>query len=373
MLVDTKVPHLSRIYDYAVPDRLSGLVEVGCRVRVPFGGQTVTGFVVADTASEDFAGDASALKSVVSSVPVFTPEVRALCAAVADHYAGTLADVVRFAVPPRVVAVEQGWTAERVIRPAPEWVGWRAASDSFADLATAGGAGRAAWVCPPAFAWQQEIIGLVTRAAAAGYGVIVVVPDGRDVRSLADPLQAWDSDAVAVLRTDEGAHERYDQFLKVLSGRGRVVVGTRASRIRPGGEPGIVRCLGRRRSGVGRAAGPLLPRPRSTGTTQLSVGRGVAHGGVTPAAPTCSNSSSATGCTEIDESTAYSRMHAPACARPAMCVWSPSDQVRRFPAMAVKGLRDALGGGPGAGVGDATGQVERTACAGCGELASAPM
>jgi len=49
--VEARVGSISGLFDYAVPDDLTGVIEVGHRVRVPFGRRTVTGFVYAlDTA-----------------------------------------------------------------------------------------------------------------------------------------------------------------------------------------------------------------------------------------------------------------------------------------------------------------------------------
>src|SRR5438132_1185993 len=45
--VDARVGSHSGLFDYAVPHELIGLIEVGHRVRVPFGKRSVTGFVYA--------------------------------------------------------------------------------------------------------------------------------------------------------------------------------------------------------------------------------------------------------------------------------------------------------------------------------------
>jgi primosomal protein N' (replication factor Y) len=45
--VDARVGSQSGLFDYAVPSELIGLIEVGHRVRVPFGKRSVTGFVYA--------------------------------------------------------------------------------------------------------------------------------------------------------------------------------------------------------------------------------------------------------------------------------------------------------------------------------------
>ena len=45
--VEARVGSISGLFDYAVPDDLTSVIEVGHRVRVPFGKRTVTGFVYA--------------------------------------------------------------------------------------------------------------------------------------------------------------------------------------------------------------------------------------------------------------------------------------------------------------------------------------
>src|SRR5438093_13319222 len=45
--VEARVGSISGLFDYAVRDDLTSVIEVGHRVRVPFGKRTVTGFVYA--------------------------------------------------------------------------------------------------------------------------------------------------------------------------------------------------------------------------------------------------------------------------------------------------------------------------------------
>ena len=76
------------------------------RVRVRFAGRLVDGFLLERVADTDHAGRLAWVDKVVSPEPVLTAEVAALCRAVADRYAGVLADVLRLAVPPRHARVE---------------------------------------------------------------------------------------------------------------------------------------------------------------------------------------------------------------------------------------------------------------------------
>ena len=104
--VDIPLAHLDRPFDYLVPERLAGSAVPGCRVRVRFSGQLVDGFVLARADASDHPGRLSYLDRVVSPEPVLTPEIAGLARAVADRYAGTLADVLRLAIPPRHAGTE---------------------------------------------------------------------------------------------------------------------------------------------------------------------------------------------------------------------------------------------------------------------------
>ncbi len=104
--VDVSLPHLDRLFDYLVPADLDESAVPGCRVRVRFAGQLVDGFLVERADRSDHPGRLAFLERVTSSEPVLTPEIAALAREVADRYAGTLADVLRLAIPPRHARTE---------------------------------------------------------------------------------------------------------------------------------------------------------------------------------------------------------------------------------------------------------------------------
>ncbi len=99
----TPVPHLDRVFDYEVPEKLAAAARPGVRVRVRLAGRLLDGFVLERVETSD--RELQPLSSVHGPV-VLTPEIADLCRAVADRYAGTLADVLRFAIPPRHARVE---------------------------------------------------------------------------------------------------------------------------------------------------------------------------------------------------------------------------------------------------------------------------
>ncbi len=104
--VDVPLPHLDRLFDYAVPASMDAEARAGCRVRVRFSGRLVDGFVVERRADSEHVGTLARLARATSPEPVLAPEVLELARQVADHYGGVLADVLRLAVPPRHAAAE---------------------------------------------------------------------------------------------------------------------------------------------------------------------------------------------------------------------------------------------------------------------------
>ncbi|MFI2102350.1 primosomal protein N' [Isoptericola sp. NPDC019693] len=107
VVLDLQPAHLDRPYDYLVPAPMADDARPGVRVRARFGPQEVAGYVVERRETSDHDGRLVPLKRVVSADPVLSQQVLRLARAVADRYAGTLADVLRLAVPPRHARVEK--------------------------------------------------------------------------------------------------------------------------------------------------------------------------------------------------------------------------------------------------------------------------
>ena len=105
--VDISLAHLDRPFDYLVPASLDEAAVPGCRVRVRFAGQLVDGYLLERTQTSEHQGKLARLERVTSPEPVLTPEIFDLARAVADRYAGTLADVLRLAIPPRHATAER--------------------------------------------------------------------------------------------------------------------------------------------------------------------------------------------------------------------------------------------------------------------------
>ncbi|MFD5271187.1 primosomal protein N' [Streptomyces sp. NPDC058335] len=257
VLVDKGVLHLDRYFDYAVPAELDADAQPGVRVRVRFGagrgrvregrregGGLIDGFLVERLAESDYAGPLAALAQVVSPEPVLSPELLGLARAVADRYAGSLADVLQLAVPPRSARAEQRPSPAPLPPPeAPQPGSWGRYQHggAFLDALASGGAPRAVWNALPGPGWSEELARAVAATLASGRGALVVVPDGRAAARVDGALTALLGEGRhALLTADAGPEKRYREWLAVRRGSVRAVVGTRAAMFAPVRDLGLV-------------------------------------------------------------------------------------------------------------------------------------
>ncbi len=249
--VDVWLPHLDRLFDYQVPASMDADAQPGVRVRVRFAGRLVDGFLIERADHTEVTGRLASLNRVVSPEVVMTPHQVGLIREVADHYAGTFADVARLAVPPRHAATEK---AERRAWPVPTPGDGAAGPLSdvpggagFLEALTRGDAPRAFWQVPPALGpgpcarWIAGIVQAVEATLRGGRGAAVVVPDLRDVKAMVSALQeALGGRCVAVLHSGLGPAARYRNYLAVVRGEARVVVGTRPAAFAPVRDLGLM-------------------------------------------------------------------------------------------------------------------------------------
>jgi primosomal protein N' (replication factor Y) (superfamily II helicase) len=134
--VDVSLPHLDRPFDYLVPEKLSAQAVPGCRVRVRFAGRLTDGYLLQRADASEHEGKLAFLERVVSPEPVLTAEIFGLARAVADRYGGTLADVLRLAIPPRHAAAEKAPADSAAAEPV---AGGGVAADAGADEAPVSG------------------------------------------------------------------------------------------------------------------------------------------------------------------------------------------------------------------------------------------
>ncbi|MCG2797932.1 MAG: primosomal protein N' [Cellulomonas sp.] len=274
--VDVQPAHLDRVFEYLVPVQLDEVAVPGVRVKVRFAGKDTDGWLLERTGTADHEGRLLPLRRVVSAEQVLTPSVARLARAVADRYAGTLADVLRLAVPPRHARVEaelalpatadalppteaaaptSGSAPDGHSPAEPSTSPWRRyrGGEALRRHLRDGGGPRAVWTALPGDVgqeWPDALADAVVATLSGGRGALVVLPDARDVARLAAALTAAEvpphrpggPPGFVTLTADAGPAVRYRAFLAVSRGTARVVIGTRAAAFAPVADLGLVVC-----------------------------------------------------------------------------------------------------------------------------------
>lgn len=231
--VDIPLPHLDRTFDYLVEESQSADAQPGCRVRVRFAGQLVDGYVLERVERTEHEGRLAFLDRAVSAEVVLTTEIAALARAVADRWAGTFADVVRLAVPPRHARAE----GEDAATSAPsstasnrrELLAVLDGGPEIYDALAAGNSPRAVVAMPPGH-WPALLAALTAATLSSGRGVVIAAPDHRDVTRVDNALTTQLGVGQHVtLSADLGPAERYRRFLQLSRGTVRCAVGTRSA------------------------------------------------------------------------------------------------------------------------------------------------
>ncbi|MBT8224246.1 MAG: primosome assembly protein PriA, partial [Dactylosporangium sp.] len=251
MNVDVPLAHLDRLFDYLVPARYERTAGVGCRVRVRFAGQLVDGFILDRVESSTHQGKLHFLERVVSPEPVLSPEIATLAREVADRYAGTLADVLRLAIPPRHARVEKAArppapaavdpAAAPIVDAVPGWGRYRFGAALIRALRD-GRAPRAVWSALPGEDWPARLAEAAAATHAGGRGTVLVVADARDLDRLDVAVTAvlGSHDHHVALSAALGPAERYRRFLAASRGGASIVLGTRATVFAPVRDIGLV-------------------------------------------------------------------------------------------------------------------------------------
>jgi primosomal protein N' (replication factor Y) len=282
VLLESSLPHLDRPFDYSVPASLDAAAQPGVRVKVKFNGQELSGYLVDRVAESDAGHTLVPLHKVVSAVPVLTPAILELAGRVAAGYAGTVSDVLRVAVPPRMAKLEKEFAPDGRLDPAlfaavtapetapehaaaarlesaaaqkaaprpvpPPGVGWSAYRNgpAFLQHLSAGESPRAVLSALQGFGragWPHLVAEAVAAVRLSGRGAVVVVPDYRDLdRVEAALLELLPADDIARLTADDGQTPRYRSFLRVLGGAAGVAIGTRSAAYAPVHQLGLVVC-----------------------------------------------------------------------------------------------------------------------------------
>ncbi len=252
--VDSPLPQLDRLFDYAIPDGLADQVVPGVRVRVPLrsAGRIADAYVVEVTDGGSYDGALSAIEAVTSPIPVLAPEVWMLARRAADRAAGSASDILRLAVPGRQVRVEKAYLADAHSGPLPvaiappiDHYGPGVIEKAIAErhrLAVEA-VPRVTQLADDSWVgtWALTLAQAAAVTVAAGESAIVVVPDYRDQDQLQAALSTiLPPESVVRLDARQSNPDRYRGFLRCLGSDPLVIVGNRSAVYAPARNLGLI-------------------------------------------------------------------------------------------------------------------------------------
>lgn len=109
---------LRREFDYAIPPEFAGRIEIGSRVKVPFGPRQVLGIVTALPEESTHTNLRSISKVIGQQSPV-TPKVLQLARWIADYYCCPVEIALKSVLPDAVRKEESGWRERLYVRLVP--------------------------------------------------------------------------------------------------------------------------------------------------------------------------------------------------------------------------------------------------------------
>jgi len=214
--VDTGLSHLEPTYDYLVPQSLDADVSVGVKVLVDFSGRKVDGFVI-ERIDSSSVGNLKFIEKVTSPVPLLTAEVMELVTAVARRWGSIPSEILTAAIPPRVMAAEKGFIRESAAQ--------------LQDRSRSKNPSHSYYLFTPGENPIETIASWAVSRLSKG-GVLVVLPELREVLALAEELSNLNAD-FEVLDGSLPRSTRYESFLKVATGEAKLVIGTRSAIFSP--------------------------------------------------------------------------------------------------------------------------------------------
>ncbi|WP_230006602.1 primosomal protein N', partial [Microbacterium sp. Bi128] len=253
--LDSPVPQLDRLFDYAVPHPLVSEVAPGVRVKVPLrsAGRMMDAFVVEVVPDDGSERPLSSVEAVVSPMAVLPERLYTLARRVADRAAGSVSDILRLAVPKRMVRAEKAWLAAPAptvpVVPPASLARAESLLTPYAGLIDAlDGGERVAVDAPPhpsgdlpRGAWADLLAAAAVRTLARGRSAVLVVPDYRDQAQLMAALaDLVPPEAIVRDDADQSGPARYAQFLRTLAPVPVIVVGRRSAVYAPAHETGLV-------------------------------------------------------------------------------------------------------------------------------------
>ncbi len=225
VLVDTGVYHLDDTYDYEIPEHLSHLDLIGCRVQVEFGHGQTEGIICDRVAESSSTARLKQIIKLISPHPVTNIQSLALIRATARRWGSNPYDVIRSAIPPRVAAVDK---EDFVTLP----FHYQKSTHQSVPEAFKKEQVKSYWMLPPSLDASLLLAKLAVERVKYGQ-VLVIVPDERMLIRVLDQLGKVFGENVGRLDGHNVRSNRYRDYLRMTRGITRIGVGLRGAVFTP--------------------------------------------------------------------------------------------------------------------------------------------
>ncbi len=235
-------------YTYQVPSHLSEQVRIGKRVTVPFGRQTVTGYILGSAGSPPDTGIKPIL-DVIDKDALFPEALTEFFRWIAGYYLYPLGETIKNALPAATGAKTAGrknkatrdaigetivpdvppklsGPQQRVVDDVIDRIG-----DGFYPCLLSGVTGSG----------KTEIyLRIAETALQQNRTALILVPEIALISQAERRFKARFGDKIAVLHSSLSKTERRDQWMKIIRGEVRLAIGTRSAIFAPFQELGVI-------------------------------------------------------------------------------------------------------------------------------------
>ena len=210
VVIDSPLLSLDKPFDFGIPEQLRDQVQIGSLVRVTLGRSVKQhdAYVVELAKESEFKlRDIVAVNGAMRLLPA---NIYRLCRALADRSVCGIGDLLKVAVPSRMVRSEAAFSEA-------SWAADAALSKQGGKRTT-----------ELAFDWLNATTSAVSRTIARGESAIVITPDYRDQTALVSALEAQEISYIDY-SASLAKSARYQAFLQAQTTGSHVVIGNRSA------------------------------------------------------------------------------------------------------------------------------------------------
>lgn len=228
VLVNTPVSHLEGIYDYLVPEQHSQSAVAGTKVIVPFGNTKTEGLVISRKSNSDQSRNLKVILEIASPAGMITKPVMSHVEAVRNRFGGSFWEVLKSAVPPRVIKEEKNITKSGANTSSDYSSQFLIEVMGRADHGLLMAQQRIRWaLTQPIGVDHSRFLAELIKVRSTISQVLLIVPDEKDLDQISEQLINFFGDQLLILSSHLSKADRYRNFLNAIYQPPKVILATR--------------------------------------------------------------------------------------------------------------------------------------------------